>query len=299
MKQRDIQQPGAARVEHQANMHGKVEEQAPFPSLLYLYCVIESNSLGVKLIEEQSVAGVAPTMDLFSIEYEGLAAVVSGVPAAIFTEEAINSIVRDVSGLAPIALRHEEVMQTMLANAPAVIPVSMGVVFRSKESVVNLLRDEQQRFQHLLDRVKHSTEWGIKVFRNTPKLTEAAQVQSPELLQIDQQIAESSPGRAYLLRRQKDRDLGLEVDRFMHRCLDDIVSVLRQCSVDIKEEDLPKVESGSLPVVLKTALLVRNDAFGAFKEAVEGIEKRYVPIGLRPEMNGPWAPYSFVGRRND
>lgn len=269
------------------------------PTVFYLYCVVENAAPCMRLLNERSIDGVAPTMNVFPIEYDGLAAAVSNVPEAVFEPETINSIAQDVSGLAPIALRHEQVMQTMLANAPAVIPLSMGVVFRSRESVVNLLRDQSERFRSLLDRVRNRTEWGIKVFRDASMLSKAASSLSPELIRIDEEIAASAPGRAYLLRKQKERLLGREIDRFLNGRLDGIVSRLREAGVVVQEETLPKVENNSLPVVLKLACLVCNDSFERFESALSEVDHANAPLGLRVEMNGPWAPYSFVGRRDE
>ncbi len=263
--------------------------------LLYLYCIVASGTEAHRLLERRGLPGMEPGEPLFPVEAGGLVAAVSRVPAASFQEESLNALLAELPRVAPLAVRHEQAISSLLPLAPVVVPVSLGAVYRSAESVAELLDRRGEELRGLLAALAGKQEWGVKVFRESWRLLEAAEASSQELQRLADEAAQSSPGRAYLLRKQRERLLAGEADRLARQWLDAMLQALQQASDSMRVDQLLDVPRGEPALVLKAAFLVRADAVDAFRSVVASLEGQYAPVGLQLELNGPWAPYSFVG----
>lgn len=113
----------------------------------YVYCIVRAAPaprLRASGIGERSPVGL--------VTHGDLAAVVSELPCA--TVEATREHL----------LAHERVNAAVLRRH-TLLPMSFGMVFRSREDVVELLHSAHDTFAGVLDQVDGSIEFGLKVFR--------------------------------------------------------------------------------------------------------------------------------------
>ncbi len=249
------------------------------------------------MLKTGELAGIEGAQPLFAIEGGGLVAAVSRVPSAVFGEEPLNELVRDLPRLTPYVLRHEEAIRALFAAAPAVVPMSFGAVYREEAGVADLLRSEAKRLSALLDALRGKQEWGVKVFAEADPATAAAQASSAALRAIDEEMKAAAPGRAYLLQRKRDEVLAGEVRSFVAEALESVIDELVPESADARLDDVPSGQQGTAELVLKAAFLVDQDRVAGFEQIAAGLIERLGPIGLAMEVSGPWAPYSFTGAR--
>jgi hypothetical protein len=266
------------------------------PSLLYLYCIVESDTQAHKILQTNSLSGLLPNEPLFPVTAAGLTAAVSNVPGAIFQYDSFNQLLGELSNLAPFALRHNKAINDLLPFAPSVIPISMGAVYRSDQRITELLQDQAQSFHSLLASLRGKQEWEVKVMKDQARLREAAESDSDRLRHLEQEAAQSSPGRAYLLRKQRERLLSSEADRLEGQWLDAILERLTSAGAEAHVDQLPNSPKGPLSLVMKASFLVESSA-AAFHSLVAQLEQAHRPHGLGLELSGPWAPYSFVRDR--
>ncbi len=267
--------------------------------LLYLYCVFERDTPGRRMLERGTTPGLEEGQPLFAIEAKGLAAAVSRVSADVFQEEPLNALLQDLRRLAPYAVRHEQAISALLPEVPALIPMTMGSVYRSRESVMEMLEANAQRFLMLLRRLSGKREWTLRVLRERTLFLNAVQARSPILRDLEAQASREAPGRAYLLRKQQERVLEGEAEAPLRQATGTIVEELRQVSTALHVDDLPRVEPSEVMLAFKAALLVDVQGQRAFQSAARELADRYGGQGLRVEVTGPWAPYSFVGESRD
>jgi hypothetical protein len=181
-------------------------------SLLYLYGIVPAGSPAHRLLEARQVPGLEPAEPLFPVAVGELVAGVSAVPAESFEEEALNELVGDLSRLAPLAVRHEEAIRTLLEAGPAIVPMSFGTVYRTQERLAAALQERTDEFRALLKRLAGRREWGVKVFVDPAQLQVRAEAERPALQDAQREIAASTPGRAFLLKYQYERRRATEVD---------------------------------------------------------------------------------------
>jgi hypothetical protein len=265
--------------------------------LLYLYGIVEAGTAAERLLASGQVPGLAPDAPLFPLAVGSLVAAVSRVPAATFEEEPLNALLADLPRLAPLAVGHEAALAALVPNAPALVPMTFGAVYRDPAGVEALLRERAADFRARLDRVRDRYEWGVTVSRDAARWRASAEALSPELQELAAEISQAGPGRAYLLGKQRERLLAAEADRLAVTTLDELMERLAAASAAVRRDPPPPTPPDEAAVVLVAAFLVDATAGEAFRAAVAELHRAYQPRGLRLELSGPWAPYSFVGGR--
>jgi hypothetical protein len=185
------------------------------------------------------------------VAHGGLVAAVSPVPAATFDEAPLNEFVADLPRLTPYAVRHEEAMRALLPAASALVPMTFGAVYRDEASVRAMLAARTRELQGYLDRVRGCYEWGLKVYRDAARWQASAAVESAELLRLAAEAAQATPGRAYLLRKQRERQVAAESDRLAAEALDGITARLGAAR---------RTQRRALPAVVTWSRLARRTA---------------------------------------
>lgn len=263
--------------------------------LLYLYCVVEADSDAHQRLKDGSVGGMEETEPLFAVEIEGLVAAVSRVPAVAFQEEALNEITSDLRRLAPYAIKHEEAISALTRVAPAIVPMAFGAVYRDTSRVAQMLREGADHFRSLLEQVRGKQEWGVKVFCDHGRLRQTAESTSEALRQSAAELAEAGPGRAYLLNKQRERLIASEAETLLNQILVRVFARLSAVSASARQDSLSAGPSnGAVDLVLKAVFLVPTDRVDDFQRTVDELRAGVESSGVTVEVNGPWAPYSFV-----
>lgn len=245
--------------------------------LLYAYAVVRDGQ-GPLPGTLRGVAG-GPVRTVAS---EGLAAVVGPVPAADFEEEPLRARLEDLSWLEATARAHQEVVDAAAALG-AVLPLRLATVYRDEDGVRRMLREGRERLAATLERLQGRIEWGVKVYA-LPDEAAAAPAATG---------AAPRSGREYLLRRRRARQSQDEA----WRQADEVARRLHQALAGCAEAArLHPPQDGRLAPapgrnVLNGAYLVPREEAEAFAARVGDV----TAPGVRVELTGPWAPYSFAG----
>ena len=290
-----------ARSAHRARGNLDVEENtldvSSSPTLLYLYCVLNAGTAAERLLASGTVAGIEKEHPLFPVVAGGLVGAVSRVSRANFNEEALNELVADLSRLAPLVVRHEEVVRALFSATSALVPMAFGAVYREEAGVLHFLEDQADRLSGVLDAVRGKQEWGVKVFADAAVARSTAEHSSPALRALDEEAQAVGPGRGYLLQRKREDLLADEVRSFVGQTLEGIAEALIAESADARLDEIPANQDGPTELVLKAAFLVDDRRGDAFQASAGRLIESCRPSGFTVEVSGPWAPYSFTGGR--
>jgi hypothetical protein len=254
--------------------------------LLYLYCILESDDGARRLLTDGSISGLEPRQPVFGIECDGLVAAVSRVPRATFLSAPLNRLISDLARVAPYALAHENAIRSLLPDAPALLPVAFGSVYRSRRGVLSLLREQASGFQRILARVRNRREWEVKLFCNTSALLDHVASRDP--------APDTTPGRAYLLGLQRQRKARLQADETLSSAIDTVVAELSTAAAEVGVDRSPAEASPDSELVCRIASLVARRDADRFCGVTSALQRRVESLGLTLEVSGPWAPYSFV-----
>lgn len=263
-------------------------------TLTYVYAVVEAGTPAHQALRDGRVAGLVEGEPLLPIERGGLVAAASRVPASRFDDTVIDALVSDLATLAPYALRHDEAIRSLHGIAEALLPLAFGTVYREPGGVVAFLKEREADLRVALDRVRNRDEWGLKGFRDARRFRETVEATSESLRAFEATLRGATPGRAYLLQKQRERRVVEEVERETDRAAAEVFQQLSRFAASARRDSLP-AEAATAPraLVLKASFLVERDG-ARFAELYADLERVSAAWGLDLEITGPWAPYSFV-----
>ncbi|MFI5496058.1 GvpL/GvpF family gas vesicle protein [Actinoplanes sp. NPDC051859] len=191
-----------------------------------------------------------------------LTAVVGTVGLPEFGAEAWEQALTDSSRLGHLARTHHEVVSAIAATTTA-IPFRLATVYLGDDRVRQFVDTHRDELHRTLRSIDGRDEWGVKGYAVAPPKEPAA----------------TASGTAYLERRRR------QLARNPTGSADQVHATLAALAA-------AAVRDG--PDVLKAAYLVDRTSAEAFAATVRSLSGT---DGLRLELTGPWAAYSFTTLR--
>ncbi|WP_328478149.1 GvpL/GvpF family gas vesicle protein [Streptomyces sp. NBC_00377] len=244
--------------------------------LRYVYAVCRP--LGAPLQAALSgVAGDPPRL----LSHHGLIAVVSHVPERDFAEEPLRRHLEDLDWLTETARAHQQVIDALTAVSTP-LPLRLATVFRDDSGVRVMMEEREDDFRRTLDRLAGRVEWGVKVY-----------VES-EAGEPEPAVTKPASGRDYLMQRrrkaQAHEDTWQRAERFAGRLHTTLSGRADDARLHPPQNSALSQASGQN--VLNAAYLVPRAESEEFVEIVDRTKGE--EPGMRVELTGPWAAYSFV-----
>jgi Gas vesicle synthesis protein GvpL/GvpF len=255
---------------------------------LYVYCVLSGDAD----LPLDRVPGVDAQRPVRALRHEGMTAVVSEVSLDEFGGEPLKRNLNDVRWLERTAREHQGVVDRALA-AGAIVPLRLCTVCSDENAVRALLDDQHDLLAAALGRLSGRQEWGVKLIGDPRAVREAARrgVSAPASSGVG-----ASSGHAYVARVRQDRLAREEARRIAREAAEAVHRGLGAHAVAARVLRTPprelSGEAGAL--VLNGAYLVDRDRAAEFRALAVELGERQRERGLRLEITGPWAPYSFV-----
>jgi hypothetical protein len=215
-----------------------------------------------------------------------LSAIASSVPLAEFGETALDANIHDEAWLEEKVRAHDTVLEAALHRAP-LVPFRFGTIYRSDEHVRAMLR-EHSYLAGTLERLRGTVELGVKAFLDREAFERRHGGRAEE--------GPAEGGRAYLLRKQRDRQVAEAQSSFAAACAEESHEQLCGAAEDCRANPLhpPEVSGRAGEMLLNGAYLVRQEGEEAFRRTLAGLQSRFGDDGARYELTGPWPPYNFV-----
>lgn len=231
-------------------------------------------------------AGVHPSGAVVLVSDGELSAIASNVPLAEFGEAALDANIHDEAWLEEKVRAHDAVLEAALLQTP-LVPFRFGTIYRSDDHVRAMLR-ENAYLAGTLERLRGTVELGVKAFLDPEEFGRRHGGEAED--------EPSEGGRAYLLRKQRDRRVAEEKASFVTRCAHESHERLYAAAEDGRANPLhaPEVTGRAGEMILNGAYLVQVDQETAFRDALTVLQATYGEDGVQYELTGPWPPYNFV-----
>ncbi|ARF53928.1 GvpL/GvpF family gas vesicle protein [Streptomyces gilvosporeus] len=218
---------------------------------------------------------------------------VSPVPARDFEEAALHVHLEDLDWLESVARAHHRVIEALAVHT-TVLPLRLATVYLDDDRVRHMLDARREAFAERLSALAGHEEWGVKIYVETPATTEARP--EPAGPAPDPGL---SPGRAYLSRRRAQHRVREDAYQEAERAAERVEAAARDHAVDRVQHRPQQGELAQGPGenVVNDAYLVplehAADFGAAVRSAADGLP------GIRVDVTGPWAPYSFIATTRD
>jgi hypothetical protein len=255
--------------------------------LRYVYAVC--HPFGTPLQSQLSgVAGDPPRL----LHHHGLVAVVSHVPERDFAEGPLHSHLEDLDWLTATARAHQGVIDALtVVTTP--LPLRLGTVFRDDSGVRVMIEEREEAFRRTLERLHGRVEWGVKVYAESEPSAdgERAETGTGDGLPAEKAVS----GRDYLrqrrMRMRSNENMWQQAEAFAGRLHETLSAFAEDSRLHAPQNATLSGASGRN--ILNAAYLVPREESEEFVELVDRT-KDDVP-GMRVELTGPWAAYSFAG----
>ncbi|RMB12375.1 GvpL/GvpF family gas vesicle protein [Eilatimonas milleporae] len=231
---------------------------------------------------------------------DGLGAVVSGVPAAVFGAGALPDRLKDSDWARARVLDHHRVLmavtERMAVAGAALLPFKFCSLFSGDAAVLRALDARRADLQAALATLDGAREWGVKLFADRAVLTRHTLATAPHLAALGKRVRAASPGTAFFLKRKLDEMARETADKAAGAHAGAIHRAVAEAARDaaIQPVQPPDLHGRGEEMILNAAYLVTRQAEGAFHGAVAALARRYGQAGLHFDIIGPLPPYSFA-----
>ena len=259
----------------------------------YVYCIAEKTA-AAELLPNSLPAAIEENSKLEWISVNNLAALVSQVPGATYSEENLAEQLTDATWTAIRAMRHETVVE-YVAKRATVIPLRFGTIYLERAGVEQMLNEKSKALESIIEQLRGREEWGVNVYCDRAVLLSSITSVSPVLRDLVQRAEHAPPGQSYLMQKKIE---ALKVDEArvaVNRIVDQIETKLKEQTDDARRLRILKVETtehGELKA--KFAFLMKRAGFEEFRDAAERLAQEHQEAGVRLELTGPWPVYNFV-----
>lgn len=230
--------------------------------------------------------------EIYTIPYGGFCAIVHSCPAAPYQsgdEETVKKWVR----------RHQDVLDEAKNELGVVIPMGFDTILQSKDEVVSpdqivkdWLKEDSERFQLVMEKIKSRDEYGVQIFYSPRVIAKLISEESQEIRKIREEMAAKSPGTAYLYKQKVERAVKAEIERLANDWFKDFYARVKRHCDDIVVEKTRKADRNKVMLLNLSCLVARErvDNLGEELEKINNTE------GFSVHFSGPWPAYSFVAK---
>jgi hypothetical protein len=231
-----------------------------------------------------------------TVEFDGLSAVVSTLPADVFSGESLKANLGEAAWLQENVRKHASIIE-QLRSRQTLLPMPFCTIFPNRDKVVRLLEVNYGQYFDSLGLVEGKQEWGVRIYSNTDVLQSKVNESDRR---VEGAFGSISRGVSGYLKNEMDR---MEQESQQ----DPIELMIEHCSQRSHEAMLALAAEGRFNpdrgsqerqgehLVLNTAYLVEDAMDSEIRAEVERLKAEYAELGFRFELTGPWPPYHFVG----
>ena len=226
------------------------------------------------------------------------AAVTRGRASAIYTpvspddfsQEAVDKRAGNLEWLGSIGYRHQAVVADLMRRT-TIIPLRAFTLFSSEESVGRYLDESAERLSRSLDRLHGKQEWTIRVEFDAQVWSDSLANRVSTLRDLNEQIANAAPGKAFLLRKKLDEERKQASRSGEESLLTEIqTAVLDKLKSEVVSESREQRE-GAFPQI---NVLINRDEEAVLQELHRELNDKYGREGVTLSISGPWPPYTFA-----
>jgi len=250
------------------------EEQAvteSVPEGKYIYCIIETAE--PRSFGSMGIGGRGD--EVYTIQHQGLAAVVSNTPLVVYDPTREN------------VFAHEQVNETVMRDF-TVLPMAFGALFRTDDDIIELIRGTYDALRDVLAKMEGKVEFGLKVNWDRDKVTAELEETNDEIRHLKEQITSRTTGSTYFARMQLGRLIETALTDQADSYIREVYSLLRDTAV---------ASRANKPIgdrmIMNAAFLIERYREAEFDQKVKEIASKYEDK-LSFRYTGPWPPYNFV-----
>lgn len=213
---------------------------------------------------------------VYCLHQDGLSAVVSNLSKAKVRPDRRN------------IMAHREVLDSVMKQSHAVLPMRFGVVAQGRQSVKKLLSANASVISEQIQRVYNREEMGLKVTWDVDNIYEYFVTTHPALRQARDMLLGSGASASREQKIELGRVYQHLLDEERKKYTDQVTDILKNYCAEIVPNPLKKEGE-----VMNLSCLIERGKQEHFEQGVFAAAKSFDNNYLF-NYTGPWAPHSFV-----
>jgi len=257
--------------------------------LIYIYCIADSPR------KPEEISGQETLKSLAYSEFYAIAKLVSPEE---FSEENLKKNFSDLAWIDIHAREHIRIIGEMMNNS-TVIPFKFGTIFNSEESLGRFIQDYSESLAENLLNITGKEEWSVKIYCDKKVLNAQIGAISEDVRNLDIEIQNCMPGKAFLLKRKKVELVEKEVEKIIRTCGQSCYNKLSEISEATRINNiLPReLTERTDDMILNSSCLINKTRIDDFLNAIGESQEKYKNVGLELDVSGPWPTFSFINIR--
>ena len=254
--------------------------------LIYVYCILNKQPESEKYQQHSELNFLL--MGKFYVAMKS-------VSPNEFSEENLKKNFACLPWIETNARDHIEVI-TAIMKGQTVVPFKFGTIFKSKESLKEFIDGYSLSLSENFEAIEGKEEWSVKVYCDKKVLGEQIFELSETVRMLEKQILESSPGKAFLLKRKKAELIEQEVGKLMkingQKCYEEYKNVSQDIRINnLLPRELTEREDD---MILNATFFVDKQNVNEFIHIANTQQEKYQSVGFSFDVTGPWPPFSFI-----
>ncbi|MDD5599437.1 MAG: GvpL/GvpF family gas vesicle protein, partial [Victivallaceae bacterium] len=171
-----------------------------------------------------------------------------------------------------------------------------ATVFFNEQNLLAFLRKYREKLTEKLNDIEGKEEWGVKIRCDEDGFRHHIVENDPQVVALDGEIASSSPGKAYLLKRKRQQLIEDVTGNNMNLYRELFMETFRAASCEVQANPLPPENPNNHEadrLILNLAVLIEQTGLQEFSGNLEKLEGEFQSKGFRFDCSGPWPPYNF------
>ncbi len=256
-------------------------------NLIYAYGIIKSDSSGLNL------SSISP--ELQSLHTHNFFVLYTHVSESSFGQQALDRNMKRVEWVEPQVRAHLEMLGTIMEICD-ILPFKFATVFISKQSLLEKIESSYNELSDKFNRIEGREEWALKVFVDFEVLEKQIEKYSQKFKNLENEIQNSSSGKAYLLKKKKAELIKDEVKAIAQI---QVSNLIEQIKPFVKEIVFHNVQSKEITqkdsdMLRNVALLIDKSDKSRVFGIIENWQNDKSKEGFEVICNGPWPPFSFT-----
>jgi hypothetical protein len=215
--------------------------------------------------------------ELAVISFNQIMAVVSDIEKADLVANQANAFV------------FAQVIETLGKQYP-LLPMRFGSIMASNDAVTKMLERNYTEIQHNLGKIENKSEFGLKIFCDSEKLTAELIVKSETATSPTVKPdtdTKNSVFREYVNKKLKEHRL----EALMLTYVDSVITLVSEHLAQLNSiNKIQKMATRS--IIIDAVFLVEKERKSEVIQVVADMQNQYP--GLNFILTGPWPPYNFV-----
>ena len=253
-------------------------------TLRYVYGIVPAEAASA--VDAMAIEGIdgGPVRTIVEGRF---AAAASEVSAEIYGSDSLNERIGDLEWLTPRASAHQAVNLRLLDIAGTVLPLAFGALYLDEARVREMLREDVASRSARMGELRGRAEWVVTVSREVTNVSTTDE----DLRALDDEIANATPGKAFLLERRRANVATAAGERADAGAARRALEILTPVSERTYRE--PVARGGADVVVLRVSLLAPRERSDAVGGAIEALRDELSSSGHHVRATGPWPAYRF------